>query len=53
MLEFVARRLLHTALVTLGVVTLVFVALRLSGGRALANVMPASRTTEIEPADPA
>jgi peptide/nickel transport system permease protein len=30
-LEFVVRRLVHTALVTLGVVTLVFVALRLSG----------------------
>jgi ABC-type dipeptide/oligopeptide/nickel transport system permease component len=30
-LEFVVRRLVHTALVALGVVTLVFVALRLSG----------------------
>jgi peptide/nickel transport system permease protein len=38
-LEFVARRLLHAALVTVGVVTLVFVALRMSGDPA-ASMLP-------------
>ena len=45
MLEFVARRLLHTALVTLGVVTLVFVALRLSGDPA-ATMLPGDASVD-------
>jgi peptide/nickel transport system permease protein len=44
-LEFVARRLLHTALVTLGVVTLVFVALRLSGDPA-ATMLPGDASVD-------
>ena len=45
MLEFVARRLLHTALVTLGVVTLVFVALRMSGDPA-ASMLPGDASVD-------
>ena len=45
MLEFVARRLLHTALVTVGVVTLVFVALRLSGDPA-ASMLPGDASVD-------
>ena len=45
MLEFVASRLLHTALVTLGVVTLVFVALRLSGDPA-ATMLPGDASVD-------
>ena len=45
MLEFVARRLLHTALVTLGVVTLAFVALRLSGDPA-ATMLPGDASVD-------
>ena len=45
MLEFVVRRLLHTALVTLGVVTLVFVALRLSGDPA-ASMLPGDASVQ-------
>jgi peptide/nickel transport system permease protein len=44
-LEFVARRLLHTALVTLGVVTLVFVALRMSGDPA-ASMLPGDASVD-------
>jgi peptide/nickel transport system permease protein len=44
-LEFVTRRLLHTALVTLGVVTLVFVALRLSGDPA-ATMLPGDASVD-------
>jgi len=44
-LEFVARRLLHTALVTLGVVTLAFVALRLSGDPA-ATMLPGDASVD-------
>jgi peptide/nickel transport system permease protein len=44
-LEFVIRRLLHTALVTLGVVTLVFVALRLSGDPA-ASMLPGDASVD-------
>ena len=45
MLEFVARRLLHTALVAVGVVTLVFVALRLSGDPA-ASMLPGDASVD-------
>ncbi len=45
MLEFVTRRLLHTALVTLGVVTLAFVALRLSGDPA-ATMLPGDASVD-------
>jgi peptide/nickel transport system permease protein len=44
-LEFVARRLLHTALVAVGVVTLVFVALRLSGDPA-ASMLPGDASVD-------
>jgi peptide/nickel transport system permease protein len=44
-LEFVTRRLLHTALVTLGVVTLVFVALRMSGDPA-ATMLPGDASVD-------
>jgi ABC-type dipeptide/oligopeptide/nickel transport system permease component len=44
-LEFVTRRLLHTALVTLGVVTLAFVALRLSGDPA-ATMLPGDASVD-------
>jgi peptide/nickel transport system permease protein len=44
-LEFVARRLLHTALVTIGVVTLVFVALRMSGDPA-ASMLPGDASVD-------
>jgi peptide/nickel transport system permease protein len=44
-LEFVARRLLHTALVTIGVVTLVFIALRLSGDPA-ASMLPGDASVD-------
>jgi ABC-type dipeptide/oligopeptide/nickel transport system permease component len=44
-LEFVVRRLLHTALVAVGVVTLVFVALRLSGDPA-ATMLPGDASVE-------
>jgi ABC-type dipeptide/oligopeptide/nickel transport system permease component len=44
-LEFVARRLLHTALVTVGVVTLVFVALRMSGDPA-ASMLPGDASVD-------
>jgi ABC-type dipeptide/oligopeptide/nickel transport system permease component len=44
-LEFVTRLLLHTALVTLGVVTLVFVALRLSGDPA-ATMLPGDASVD-------
>jgi ABC-type dipeptide/oligopeptide/nickel transport system permease component len=44
-LEFVVRRLLHTVLVTLGVVTLVFVALRLSGDPA-ATMLPGDASVD-------
>jgi ABC-type dipeptide/oligopeptide/nickel transport system permease component len=44
-LEFVARRLLHTALVAVGVVTLVFVALRLSGDPA-ASMLPSDASVD-------
>jgi ABC-type dipeptide/oligopeptide/nickel transport system permease component len=44
-LEFVVRRLLHTVLVTLGVVTLEFVALRLSGDPA-ATMLPGDASVD-------
>jgi peptide/nickel transport system permease protein len=44
-LEFVVRRLLHTLVVTLGVVTLVFVALRLSGDPA-ATMLPGDASVD-------
>jgi peptide/nickel transport system permease protein len=44
-LEFVVRRLLHTALVAVGVVTLVFVALRLSGDPA-ATMLPGDASVD-------
>jgi ABC-type dipeptide/oligopeptide/nickel transport system permease component len=45
-LEFVVHRVLHTLLVAVGVVTLVFVALRLSGDPA-ATMLPGDASVEM------